>query len=317
MAGPTVATIKRLFAVSGNQCAFPGCESQLVDLASGTVTGEICHIKAKSPNGPRYDPNQTDEERHGFDNLILMCPSHHKIIDDDPTTYTVEKLLQYKTQHESQHAGGLEPPDDVARQFLEQLDKTHKLMLRTTTAPVIVAIVAIAAILAVAYLALISLQTIQPQSPATQTVTFDSELVQDLYDGASLLEDGKIDEAKSKFEKARSLQDQSPDPLYWLAKAATDTGSAIGYVNEALRLDPNHHHSVALKVKLLLLSGDIDEAERMVSTKRHIPSDLDVWFDCLRDADVFSATIVVASELDRKCPPPTYEWEDIGDSSDG
>ncbi len=119
MARPTIATIKRLFAVSGNQCAFPGCSTPLV--VSGTVTGEVCHIRARSPDGPRYDPTQTDEERHAFENLVLMCPVHHRIVDADPGTYTVEKLLGIKARHEARHAGGPEPGDDVAQRFLVQL----------------------------------------------------------------------------------------------------------------------------------------------------------------------------------------------------
>jgi hypothetical protein len=118
MAGPTVATIKRLFAVSGNRCAFPGCELPLVDEASGNVLGEICHIKAKRPDGPRYDPEQTEEERHGFGNLVLLCPTHHAIVDGDAGKYTVEKLLRIKAEHEARHAGGAEPSDEVARRWL-------------------------------------------------------------------------------------------------------------------------------------------------------------------------------------------------------
>ena len=74
MPSPTTATIKRLFAVSGNRCAFPGCTLPLVDPDSGTVLGEICHIKARSPEGSRYDLTQTEVERHAFDNLLLETP---------------------------------------------------------------------------------------------------------------------------------------------------------------------------------------------------------------------------------------------------
>jgi len=121
VSSPTAATIKRLFAVSGNRCAFPGCPLPLVDPESGTVVGEICHVKAQRPNGPRYDPGQSDEARHGFDNLLLLCPAHHKVVDQHPETYTVEKLLGIKAQHEAQHAGGPEPGDDVVRQLLVQV----------------------------------------------------------------------------------------------------------------------------------------------------------------------------------------------------
>ena len=94
MTGPSVATVKRLFAVSGNRCAFPECALPLVDEASGKVTGRICHIKADSPGGPRYDPEQHNKERHGFANLVLMCPLHHDVIDSDAEAYTMERLLE-------------------------------------------------------------------------------------------------------------------------------------------------------------------------------------------------------------------------------
>ncbi len=122
MSGPTTATIKQLFAVSGNRCAFPGCNLQLVDPGSSTVLGEICHVKARSPDGPRYDPAQAEEERHAFENLLLLCPAHHKIVDDNPDKYTVEWLLQVKAQHESQTVGGPELSDDVARRLERQLE---------------------------------------------------------------------------------------------------------------------------------------------------------------------------------------------------
>ena len=137
MAGPSVATVKRLFAVSGNRCAFPGCEERLVDEAGGSIMGEVCHIKAKSPDGPRYDAQQTDEERHGFRNLVLLCPTHHARVDRDPDKYTVEKLLEIKAQHEALYAGGAEPSDDVARQFLPQfgelLERLKQLLAQDPT----------------------------------------------------------------------------------------------------------------------------------------------------------------------------------------
>ena len=49
----SVPTLKKLFALSGNECAFPGCKAPMVDAGSGIVVGEICHIKGKSPNGIR------------------------------------------------------------------------------------------------------------------------------------------------------------------------------------------------------------------------------------------------------------------------
>lgn len=88
---PRTSTIKRLFAVPQNKCAFPHCSETLV-ADDGKVTGEICNIKAGSKKGTRYDDEQSAEERHGFNNLILLCPKHHDVIDDDEKSYTVERL---------------------------------------------------------------------------------------------------------------------------------------------------------------------------------------------------------------------------------
>ena len=99
MSTPSLATIKRLFARCGNRCAFQGCESPMVE-DSGTVTGEICHIRAASKGGPRYDGSQTEEQRSSSDNLILLCGRHHAIVDAEPKTFTVQKLLRMKDVHE-------------------------------------------------------------------------------------------------------------------------------------------------------------------------------------------------------------------------
>lgn len=108
MSGPSERVVKRLFALSRNQCAFSNCTMAIVQPDSGTVTGKICHIKAKSSDGPRYDPKQSEEERHGFENLILLCGIHHDIIDDQPKEYSVEKLKQMKAAHEQNSFGLIE-----------------------------------------------------------------------------------------------------------------------------------------------------------------------------------------------------------------
>jgi hypothetical protein len=90
-------TIKRLFGESGNLCAFPKCSQRLI--TGNVVTGKVCHIKAQSPQGPRYDPAQSEEDRHGYNNLLLLCGVHHDVIDADKESYTVERLHQIKKDH--------------------------------------------------------------------------------------------------------------------------------------------------------------------------------------------------------------------------
>ena len=90
---------KRLYAHSGNQCAFPGCCAPIFE-DDGLYTAECCHIKAANPGGPRYDASQTAEDRNGLDNLMFLCSRHHTIVDADVETYTTEKLQQIKQEHE-------------------------------------------------------------------------------------------------------------------------------------------------------------------------------------------------------------------------
>lgn len=101
---PSLRTIKTLFAASGGACAFPGCTTRLVQGSSGALLGEMCHIRAASEGGQRYDPTQEDLERSQAENLIILCPTHHSLIDQDPITYTAEALLAMKTHHESRVA---------------------------------------------------------------------------------------------------------------------------------------------------------------------------------------------------------------------
>lgn len=101
MNSPSLKTVKRLFAISRNLCGFPSCGIPLVEV-SGTITGEIAHIRASSPNGPRYDSVQSDEDRHGFGNLILLCARHHTVIDSEFRKYTVAVLEKMKRDHEAE-----------------------------------------------------------------------------------------------------------------------------------------------------------------------------------------------------------------------
>lgn len=95
--------MRLLYAHSGNRCAYPDCTNPIFE-DDGQLTGECCHIKAFSLGGPRYDASQTDEERNGVDNLMLMCSRHHAIVDKNVDRYTVEVLQEYKQMHEEKYS---------------------------------------------------------------------------------------------------------------------------------------------------------------------------------------------------------------------
>ena len=100
MAEPSDKIIKRLFALSGNVCAYPGCTLPIVESA-GTVTGETYHIKARKAGGPRFDLGQSEDARQAVANLILLCRHHHKVVDSGPELYSVDALLKIKSIHEN------------------------------------------------------------------------------------------------------------------------------------------------------------------------------------------------------------------------
>lgn len=102
---PTSKTIKKLFALSGNICAFNDTDrncSNIIINNSGTVLGEICHIHAVEENGARFNSDITNEELRSFNNLILLCPVCHKIIDDidNRDKYNAVFLKKMKNEHE-------------------------------------------------------------------------------------------------------------------------------------------------------------------------------------------------------------------------
>lgn len=100
---PSIATLKVLFAQSRNRCAAPDCRNEII--APGTpmdapvVVGQVAHIVARSPEGPRGDPNFPKAKIHDESNLILLCPHHHSLVDAQESTYTVEDLQRWKQQH--------------------------------------------------------------------------------------------------------------------------------------------------------------------------------------------------------------------------
>lgn len=53
---PGLTTIKTLFALSCNRCAYPGCDLRLTDPAWGGVKADIAHIRGEKPGAARYAP---------------------------------------------------------------------------------------------------------------------------------------------------------------------------------------------------------------------------------------------------------------------
>jgi len=98
---PSNTTKLRLFADSGGYCSNPSCLAELfVDTDDEVIhVGEIAHVISAGDSGPRADTRTTAEDRSQYDNLILLCPTCHTIVDKAESSYPVDLLLTWKRNH--------------------------------------------------------------------------------------------------------------------------------------------------------------------------------------------------------------------------
>ncbi|MEU4948063.1 HNH endonuclease [Streptomyces lavendulae] len=98
----TEKSTKILWGRSGGLCTI--CRVKLVisnEVAADdhSVIGEMAHIVAQSPDGPRGHAEFSGDRDH-HSNLILLCRVHHKVVDDQVNGWTVQRLQEQKASHE-------------------------------------------------------------------------------------------------------------------------------------------------------------------------------------------------------------------------
>lgn len=88
-------------------CSNPECRCltvapSQVDPEGFIYIGEVAHITAAAPGGPRYDPNLTVEERSSPENAIHLCAVCATMIDKNRgVDFPAGLLRQWRTQHEA------------------------------------------------------------------------------------------------------------------------------------------------------------------------------------------------------------------------
>jgi hypothetical protein len=90
--------LKNIYASHGGICAFPDCPSRAT-MADGTPFLEIAHISAATPAGPRGNPRIFRADTSNESNLILLCPTHHAMIDSTPSEYPAERIIDMRKRH--------------------------------------------------------------------------------------------------------------------------------------------------------------------------------------------------------------------------
>ncbi|MEV7416577.1 tetratricopeptide repeat protein [Streptomyces sp. NPDC089919] len=123
---------------------------------------------------------------------------------------------------------------------------------------------------------------------------------------------GEPDQAERTLEGGGTDRD-SEEFWYWKARIALARGNtavAAGYVEEALTVDPDGEHGIALKIRILLArqeSGDLDEALRLAAKGDRMGGELGVWIRRLRAEGMFEPRVRTATELDARCPLPARQ----------
>lgn len=96
---------KELYAKAAGRCAMcPGFESVFKDTIceveiSNKNMSEIAHVIAKKKKGPRGEDGYFGSI-DDYDNLILLCPTHHKAVDDNPKDFPSNWLKTKKNELE-------------------------------------------------------------------------------------------------------------------------------------------------------------------------------------------------------------------------
>jgi hypothetical protein len=97
--------IKLLWGKAANICSFENCNTSLVDEnkkdIKDVIIGEQAHIVAHKEDGPRGDSSFPKDKLEDYQNLILLCPTHHTSIDKNPEKYSVALLHEMKEKHEA------------------------------------------------------------------------------------------------------------------------------------------------------------------------------------------------------------------------
>ncbi len=88
---------------AGGRCEFDGCNKYLFrhHLTHAEENfSQMAHIVAFKPDGPRGRSGLRPKDINNVDNLMLLCPPCHHLIDRRPKEFPRETLEKYKKNHE-------------------------------------------------------------------------------------------------------------------------------------------------------------------------------------------------------------------------
>lgn len=113
-------TRKALWGRAGNRCTICRCQLSVdsdVGTEGPTIIGEECHIRSRRPAGPRYEADYPQSQLDAYENVVLLCPAHHKEVDEKVGKFTSPVLEALKSDHERWVTSSTEPPQAATECF--------------------------------------------------------------------------------------------------------------------------------------------------------------------------------------------------------
>jgi hypothetical protein len=95
--------LKKLWGKAAGRCSYPGCANNCIEFLEKTgdiILGEMAHVIAQSSKGPRGNSAKAGPDT--YENLILLCPYHHGMVDKAPKDFPEKLLHEWKREHELQ-----------------------------------------------------------------------------------------------------------------------------------------------------------------------------------------------------------------------
>ncbi len=93
--------LKKLLGKAAGRCSYPGCSNNCIgyfEKSGDKILGEMAHVIPQSSKGPRGTTGVKGPNT--YENLILLCPYHHEMVDKAPMDFPAKLLHGWKNQHE-------------------------------------------------------------------------------------------------------------------------------------------------------------------------------------------------------------------------
>lgn len=92
------STRRQLVALSGARCSLESCQRPLA-IGQTSFIGEVAMIESAIENAPRFNSKLTLDNLTSLDNLILLCPTCHCLVDKRPNVYSTSWLKAARKKH--------------------------------------------------------------------------------------------------------------------------------------------------------------------------------------------------------------------------